>query len=461
MSEPTDRHEFDPSLLPEPGGDAAHRAREQFVHALLRAQHEAPAEREARLARLGRALRADEARSRPVWIARRWHAMSGVAAAAALVALVILGFPAQQSAIAVVQASIRAQQSAGDRRYEVRVVAQPPARPGESGDAAPEERAIATVDARDSDHLLLQARTPWGDRMVVGRNPKGSWAIKPDGTIDEYPPAQAWPRWANFGTSTILLSTVEDVLKALEKSHTLTRGKVESFDGVACDRLTARREPGPSPQPEIIELWIDRGTRQIRRMELVWPSMPRPMGGEFGGREPGFRGPEGQEPRGPDGFMPRGPRPGGPPGGRPPIDGSERPPRPAQPMMDPPLRERSEARPDAPGDEPHRLPPREGVRPDPRRPMDPPGPGVVGPEMRGPGMGGPGPGMGGPPRGGRHRGPRPEFLGGPPDFADGRHPPPPRKMVFVLVPSSPFADNWFDAATHAQSIPESESDPEP
>ncbi|MFN0132497.1 MAG: hypothetical protein ACKVW3_08225 [Phycisphaerales bacterium] len=391
---------LDPGLLPDPVVAPAQRAREQFVHALLQTQHESPTAREARLSRLSATLRDDELRSRPIWVHRRWRALSGMAAAAALVALVILGLPSQQSAIAVVQASIQAQQSAGERRYEVRVVAQAPrpdsTNPAADPDANPVERGIATVDARDSDHLFIEARSPWGDRIALGRNPKGAWAIKPDGTIDDYPPARAWPRWADFGTSTILLSTVEDMLETLAKSYTLTRGKVEALDGIACDRISARRNPEPSPQPESIELWIDRQSRVIRRMELVWPPMVRPPHHQFDG--------PGERPIGP------GNRPGGPPDR---LDGDRR-------------QHPEGFRPELP----------DGFRPDPRR---------QGPD-----------GPGGPPRGGRRPGrggPRPEFLGGPPDFAGGRHPPPPRKMVFVLVPSAPFPDNWFDASTHVERTP--------
>jgi hypothetical protein len=97
---------------------------------------------------------------------------------------------------------------------------------------------------------------------------------------------------------------------------------------------------------------------------------------------------------------------------------------------------------------PRPVPSGQGIPPDApppprRRPppedLDQPPPGPDGPPPRPRPRRGPRPG-------GPH--PPPEFLGGPPDFDAGRHPPPPRTLVFELVEGASFADNWFDAATH-------------
>jgi hypothetical protein len=65
-----------------------------------------------------------------------------------------------------------------------------------------EREPIGTLDVRDGEHLLLQMTSPFGDRVVLGRNGDATWAIRPDGTVDNYPPRRAWPKWVDFGSST-------------------------------------------------------------------------------------------------------------------------------------------------------------------------------------------------------------------------------------------------------------------
>ena len=263
-----------------------------------------------------------------------------------------------------------------------------------------EREPIGTLDVRDGEHLLLQMTSPFGDRVVLGRNGDATWAILPDGTVDNYPPRRAWPKWVDFGSSTVLMVSVEDLLASLkEGSYELKKHEAEALPsgkGPKCYRIGAIRKPEPSPEPSRVELWIDPETRVVKRMELHWPPPPG-------------RGPEGRPPPGPDG------RP--PPGrdGRPPPGPDGRPPPP-----------------------PDGAPP---PGPDGRPPPGPDGRPPPGPDGRPPPRMGPD---------GRPRPPHPppEFLGGPPDFA--RRPPPPRTLVFELVEGVKFEPGWFESGAHVK-----------
>jgi hypothetical protein len=354
--------EFDPQLLPEaPVEDEPQRAdslaAQQFAHGLLRHLHrDLPLVQERRIASVMSAV-ADEAPAAPPpgFRLRNWLPISGAAAAVFLIAFLLVGPPAGHTALAVVQNSIEASRSAGDRSYRVQVILPP--------DAPASEQPSARVDLRDADHLVIDATSPHGDRIVVGRNPDGAWAIRPDGSIDRYPPQHAWPRWINFGQSTFLIDSVDSLLKSLPEAYELQLGDPEPLpdapDGPAFERVTAVHEPRPSPEPRRIELWIDVNSRLVRRMELHWPEW---QDGAFA-----------------DGPPPRDRHPDGPP---PPHDG----------LPDPP------------------PPPPGGARP------------------------------GGPPA----------FIDGPPDFAGGRHPPPPRAVLFEMIETEAFPDGWFQPEAHQQ-----------
>jgi hypothetical protein len=402
--------EIDPALV-ENGAELRKHpqaAGEPFVHGLLSSyHHDSIGERERRLARLMDAIRSEGSPPLRVRFALPWRIASGLAAAAVLaIGLVLIGLPTQ-SATAMVQTSLAASKTAGDRRYEVRMT--PP------GGTEVQAEPTAVLDVRDPDHVVLRAKTPFGDQVIVGRNSDGAWAIRPDGTLDRYPPREAWPRWLNCGQSTMLMASVDDLMQWLEKSYILSRSAAEAVPapagaasaapGPTCDRVSAVHKPGRTPEPQHVELWIDQQTHVVRRMELTWPPRPGPGPGQGPGAEPGRRG---GPPLGP------GPRPdGGPSPLRPRNDDG----------LGPPLRRGPEGR-------PGRRPPPPAAPEGDDRPGPPPGE-----DDR-------------PPPPPRPPHPRPEFMGGPPDFDAGRHPPPPRKLVFDLVDSPQLAADWFDAAAH-------------
>jgi hypothetical protein len=391
------RPDLDGDVADPQSGNARQIAQEQFAHGLLESLHrDGPKDRERRIAGVIAALAGETEHVPSRWLSLRWPLFSGMAAAIALVALVMLAIPAQRTAEAMVQASLSASAGAGDRRYEVHAIL-----PHET---ELEKDPIATLDVRDSAHTLVRARSPWGDQIVLGHDEQGTWGIRPDGSADRYPPARAMPRWIDFGKSTVLLSTIDDLMTTLGQSYTLKRlaaERVPSGTGPVCDRVRAEHKRGITPEPPRVELWLDSRTHLVRRMELHWnPPPPPPPPPDDLGEPPPDGGPDG--PPGMDDGPPPPPPEGEPPPPHPYDDG---------------------------------LPP--GLGPD-GLPLPPPPPPEGADGQRPP-----------PGRAGRPPHPPPEFLGGPPDFAAGHRPPPPRLLVFELVDGVKFPDGWFDPATHA------------
>lgn len=425
---------MDPGLTtPEHERDVELSAKELFAHGLLQAHYrETDADAERRVARLLRAIEGED-RGRGVWHeparemnfashaakGSRWRSLrfaTGLAAAMTLVAVLAIEFTPTNSAIAAVQASVEASRSAGDRRYNVSV------RPHK--DKGDEPIKIGTLDVRDPEHVVIQASSPQGHRVTVGRSPEGVWAIRPDGTIDRFAPKSAMPRWVNFGSNTIVLESVDDLLTPLAKDYTLSRVEGEVLtggNGAKLDRITAKIKAGHlGPEPERVEIWMDATSRVVRRLELHWPEFAARGEVEDAHDRRGL--PEGGPARPHRGAM-GGPRDdGGLPPGPARDEGGDVPPSPGPDGMP------------GPG-------PRDGNRPDPEhRPRRGPwmeGPRGFRPHPREMGRGL----MGGPP----------EFLGERPDFrrgGPGGPPPPPRVMIFELEDGAVFTDGWFEPEAH-------------
>ncbi|MFO0874248.1 MAG: hypothetical protein U0575_09790 [Phycisphaerales bacterium] len=423
---------LDPALRPDAlaaadrgGTDAL--AAAQFVHGLLEHLRRDDQPRQARrLDAVMRSIGAHEQSLRLAPPARRWLVAAITMLSAIVGAAILADLPARNEAFAAVRDSIAATQTAGDRSYLVLAVPDDPS----FGPIPP-----AQLDIRDADHQVFTAIAPTGDRFIVGRNIGGSWAIRPDGSVDRFPPKHAWPRWIDFGESAFLADSSDDVLSSLPAGFTLRPGTAAvapGTEGPICDRVTALRRDTRGPEPTRVELWIDRSSRLVRRMELHWPprdgdprlgaggDRPGPGGRngprEFGGprRGEGGRDWHGEAPNNRDDpaerrdARRRGDRfdDGGPPG--PP------PPRPPGDRFDdggPPGPQRR--------DEP--CPPTGFGAPPPPAPRDEP-------RRRGP-----------PPRG---------FLDAPPEFRAPGHPPPPRMIVFELRATPIFDDSWFEPSSH-------------
>ncbi|MGQ0627634.1 MAG: hypothetical protein ACT4PL_05980 [Phycisphaerales bacterium] len=440
---PGPARDVDPALTPEAARDAAHDpralAREQFIHGLTAFLHLDPPETQrARVARVASAMAA--AAHAPGRHPRRlprfsWRIGSGAVALLTIVVCTVLMIPSTTSATALVQSSIDAARNAAPRRYEVRVSG--PGNADASGDP------VATIDIAGEDRFVIEALTPppFREKVSFGRDEQGEWSIRPDGSVERGPrPRAGGPRgpapsrWVDIGESTVLVESVEELLSDLPAGYSIDRAQTAplpaSADATLFNRITAVRrqssEPRFTPDPSRIEIWIDRDSRLVKRLELHWPEGDirrwregrggpdgRPRGGP-GGPTGGPAGPDGRPRGGPDhhehdhDFGP-GPRRGGGP-----SEMNKPEPRPGM---------RPEMRPDQPkGDEPT-----SGQRPERK------------PDGRGEFRGGPG---------GRRP---PRHLEGPPDFNAGMLPPPPRMLVVQRVDAPAFSANWFSPEAHVNT----------
>ncbi len=404
---PADHHD---SFEASGRSSAKETAREQFIHGVLGfLHHDKPLRQEQRVQAVMRSLAAAGTASH----ARRWtfhplRAFTGIAAAAALAASAFLLWPTTTTATSMIESSLDAARAAGDRRYEMSIFG--------PGGRQPENAPKGTIDVRSSDRYVVRFQTPRGE-LAFGRDDTGEWTIRPDGTTDRLNAQRGRPRWLDSGESSVLLGSVESVLETLKTEYATNRVEAAPLPGMAelCNRLTATRKSIGGPEPLRIELWFDKDTKLVRRMEMHWPEMkgPGPGGPPGGPPVPGSPRPDGVEPRGPDrpspgmgGPRPPGGRQGGPPGG-PPVPGGPPP----------------------------------GMGGPPPCFMDGP------PDFRGGGPGGPG-GMGGPGGGGGR--PGPGGWGGGGGGGGPRQPPPPSLVVIEMVDAQPFAENWFTPEAHAR-----------
>lgn len=365
--------------------EAEMRAAELFVHGLLLSR--ALDDVSTREARVRRALAAMP-RRQPLRLAPA--ALSWMAAAVlvfAFGALSIFTLSTEPSAIAMVAGSLEATATGGDRSYRVLMTPQA---------GGPERVPESRFDMRNREHQRFEAIAPDGSRFVTGRDARGGWAIRPDGTIDRFPAPTRRPRWIDLGEDLFLAASLDDLLEALPTSFEVRLGEPAQLPGAVhgalLRRVTATRRIADEREPERVELWIDPETRLVHRLELHWSerTLSRP---------------------------PRGDR------------------RPGSGRGDPNWRERSALGPPIdcpPGLPPHpradhlpELPPPHGA-PAPRGLMPPP------------------PRRDGPPHlpDGRPHPPR-GFLDGPPNFRDRAHPPPPKSIVFELIEAPSFPEGWF------------------
>ncbi|MCA9286607.1 MAG: hypothetical protein KDA22_15385 [Phycisphaerales bacterium] len=361
-------------------GDAERLAAQQFIHGLLAHLHEDDPDRQrARVVGVMDAIRRDDAaRSRRMRFPD-WRLVASTAAVAMLlVTLIVAGLQTERSALALVRTSIAASAAAGDRAYEMRVT--PP------GGTDEDEILAGRIDARNSQHFVIDLLTPFGHRIVVGNDDDGPWAIGHDGRTQRFQDDHPRPRWLELSDTVFLLDSVDAMLERLPSQYGLELRAPESLpDGSLCDRISAVSSGPRSPDPQRIELWIDPDTRVVRRMELHWPDDGRAArrGGSGGRRRHADRG-----------------------------DGE----------YSGPLRPRRDFVRD-----PNRQPPGETADGTPMALAAPPDPNGLRPGDDGP--------------------PPPQFLDRPPDFRGGRLPPP-RRMVFERVTVDPFPEGWFSPEIH-------------
>lgn len=476
------------SVEVDASGDPGKQADELLVHGLMQFLHaDQPDSQQRRVERVMNELRAESPADGSAQPAPRVHervlvrrfrvpmralrSLTAVAAVMGVIAAVsLLAIPRQTSAAGTLRDSIAALRGPGDRRFEVRITT------WEDSDSGDEPHAI--VDTRQPSQMLIRAKRPPkhdGDEgmMVVGRDARSRWAIRPDGSIERDRPEQAWPRFAAMENQSLFAESVDQMLEQMSWIYTFSKGEDErSSSGVMLRRVEGVRKQHTGPGPSEITVWIDDATKIVERVELRWnerdrhrfeKAPPPPPGVDMRRGPDDFRprhGPGMRRPGGPDGpppefrdrdGRPRPPMRGEPPHRRPRPDGPDRgpdhgvpPPDGAGPDGAPPPEGQPPSEPDAAppeGDRP--PPPRDHARGPDDRPHHRPGDGPHRPMHRPPGERGMGPD-------GRPGGP-----GGPGGF----RPPPPRKIVIQRVEAPSFEDNWFSPERHASPASERDSWP--
>ncbi len=256
----SDRPDLTLDVAASESTDARQVAREQFVHGLLEVLHrESPAETDRRVAALFDRL------DTPIPMTRRvpWRSISGLAAAVLLVGIFVFSWHTESSALAVVQASIQASKTAGDRRYQIRVTPM--------GQTAEAKLPRAILDVRDPQHFVVVATAEGLGDITLGRDARGDWAIPLNKITDRNPPKRLLSAWMDFGPTTLMLAAVDDILLELETGYDLKRLPGESDGhGGACDRISATRTKAEAGSPARVEVCMDRQTHIVSKVEMFW-----------------------------------------------------------------------------------------------------------------------------------------------------------------------------------------------
>ncbi len=366
----------------------------------------------------------------PIRSARAWMALAACIGLAA--AMTFIGMPGETSAQGVVEQSIAAMRTVGaggDRRFEVLFTVH-----GEDGNDL--QVKPATVDMRAPNKLLLLATAPDGHQVRAGRDEQGDWCYRLErdgGGVEREHPQRAWPRWSKVGDESLFADSVDRLLEELTKGYNLSRESDASLAGKTGTfrHIVATRKRPRGPGGDKVEIWIDRASNAVERIEMKWNDPPAAPAGAPAGE---------QNAR------------GGAPDDAQPIDGQNRGPehRPLGPPRRGPRGQGSDGG-DGPGDRPF-PPPRRERGPDddmdgPPHPHRPPGAGPDGDPMDGPPGDGP---QGDGPRRGPRGGPNgPGGPGGAGRPGGGERRMPPKLLIIQRVDAPAFADNWFSPEAHA------------
>lgn len=249
-------------------------AEQQFAHGLLEYYHNDNENRQKiRVANVMSAITRESKSTakfiRPVLFNKlpRWSVLSGMAAAILImVVLITTLIPTEQTALAVLQDTISASNSAGDRSYQIRML--------RAGQTYISDTPHGWMDIRDNEHLVLRILHPDGSKLILGRNPDGAWNIKLDGSIDYYSPDWVWPKWVDFGERTLLIQSIDDMLQTLPTKYDLNLTQKEPVPDTSqpiCQHVVATLINKSDPGPNEVELWIDPVSKLVLRMELHWP----------------------------------------------------------------------------------------------------------------------------------------------------------------------------------------------
>ncbi|MHC5066214.1 MAG: hypothetical protein ACYTG5_19825 [Planctomycetota bacterium] len=262
----TDSKEEDPAKI----------ADDQFVHGLLEfLQKDDSSTQNKRLQEVMQRIDAgSETQDLPRLLPRQRRPNWPLIASIALPAMVLISvfiLARDRSAAAIIDTAIEALPELGDRRYQL--VAQV--------DAASNQPALTgNLDIRDQQHMLMQATTDEGYRLVMGRNAEGEWIVhdprdQSGQRIEQLGQNDGWPRWLNLRAHAVLLDSVDNLLGHLHQHYDLVHGQldVEHDHASATEtiQITGFRRSKDESAAERIDLWIDPRNHLVQRMELSWP----------------------------------------------------------------------------------------------------------------------------------------------------------------------------------------------
>jgi hypothetical protein len=246
--------EWDDQRLP-----TAERADHLFLHSLLEQSHDVGAEK--RNARLFASLDAPVAR-----VVRRTWTSQGMIAAACACAIAVLAWvftgPANQAvAMDVLDRAEAAAKLPVDRKYEVSVRF--------TGDA--DARPSATIWVRGGDKFVVRHPHPAGKgELWIGANGRDLWVVP---AVRSAPVLSAvdskWlQRWIEERRLRLPFLNIESVLNRLKSDYhiSLTSEVVDA----TTDHLRGVRSGTPQLLPQTIDVWSDRRSGTVRRMELSW-----------------------------------------------------------------------------------------------------------------------------------------------------------------------------------------------
>jgi len=103
------------------------------------------------------------------------------------------------------------------------------------------------------------------ERLIVGHDAKGEWAIRPeDGGIERERARQYWPPWSVDGES-LTVDSLDTLLEQLPRKYTLEAGAREALVGGAgaSDSLTACRHRVATTRPGS-RIGLNCGSTRIR-----------------------------------------------------------------------------------------------------------------------------------------------------------------------------------------------------
>ena len=279
-------------------------AREALAHGILTFHYsENDQTRERRISRAMQAIDqigASRAITFPSPASRALRLILSAAASVSLLALISLYFfsSTEPQALALLQESIKANQSTPIRRFEVRAT---------DRDGHSEQHAHATIDVGSERRFYFNVNTKDGNTLSGGRGNSGEWALTARNEIETEKPRAFWPRWM-FLLDDSLTGSPDEVLAGIERDYEPKLLGTEDVDGVRCQHIRAIRRTDPresrsgseSPRPESMN--PERGPEHMAPPPGVAPELAQFL------------------PPPPDGAMrpdgPRPPRKDGPPEGR-------------------------------------------------------------------------------------------------------------------------------------------------